>query len=248
MKTLFKLVFVLSTFLIFETLHGQIVTDRPDQTEASSTVGRGDLQLETGLLIGFSGDESSRQILAPTTLFRFGITEEIELRLLSQFETQKNTLTNVQGISDLEIGTKIQLLKKEDIYTEIAFLSHLILPTGTKELSNDEFGTINKLAISHSINENTGIGYNIGYNHFGTGDGDFTYSLALGVGVTEKVGVYIEPFGELVNLQDHNASFDAGVTYLLNDHLQFDFSFGTGLNHPMNYISFGLSWLAERVD
>ncbi len=44
-------------------------------------------------------------ILAPTTLLRYGITEGIELRLLSQFETIKLQDQLVQGISDLEIGT-----------------------------------------------------------------------------------------------------------------------------------------------
>ncbi len=43
---------VIFTFILFgEHLAAQeIVTDRPDQTEASSTVGNGNLQIETGLL------------------------------------------------------------------------------------------------------------------------------------------------------------------------------------------------------
>ena len=59
----------------FGQLNAQITTDRPDQTEASSTVGGGNLQLESGLLIGFDGEtqNSHRQILAPTNLFIYGI-------------------------------------------------------------------------------------------------------------------------------------------------------------------------------
>ena len=109
-------------------------------------------------------------------------------------------------------------------------------------LSNDKFGTINKLSISHSINDNIGLGYNVGYNYFGTGNGDLTYSIAMGIGITEKAAIYIEPYGDLVEFKDHEANFDAGVTYLLQDNFQLDFSFGTGINHPMNYISFGFSW------
>jgi len=29
---------------------------------------------------------------------------------------------------------------------------------------------------------------------------------------------------------------------LVKDNLQLDFSFGTGINHTMNYISLGFSW------
>lgn len=243
---------IILSLLFFGHLEAQIITDRPDQTESSSTVGNGDLQIESGILVGFEGDDgrSTRQLLAPTSLFRYGLTESIELRLLSQFETLKTSLTGVQGLSDIEIGTKIQLLKNENKNTEIAFLSHLVLPSGTKELTGDNFGTINKLSISHSVNDRVGVGYNVGYNYFGEDSGDLTYSLAIGVSVNDRVGVYIEPYGDVVNFEEHISNFDAGFTYLANANLQFDFSFGTGINHRMNYTSVGVSWLiiSDKTD
>lgn len=230
-------------------INAQIVTDRPDQTESSSTVGFGDLQIESGILVGYVGSETAsvRQILLPTNLLRYGLTKGVELRLLSQFETQKTGDVTVQGISDIEIGTKIQILKNENKNTEIALLSHLVAPTGTTELTSSKFGTVNKLCISHAIGNNLGIGYNLGYNYFGENNGDFTYSIALAAGVNEKVGVYIEPYGEVVDFNEFVLNFDAGFTYLANDNLQFDFSFGTGVNEKMNYISVGFSWLLEKA-
>jgi len=235
--------------MIFEQINAQIVTDRPDQTESSSTVGIGNLQIESGILVGYTGNEitSVRQILLPTNLLRYGLTQEIELRLLSQFETYKIGDTSIQGISDLEIGTKIQILQDENKNTEIAFLSHLIVPTGTLELTGDTFGTINKLSISHQLGNSLAFGYNLGYNYFGENSGDFTYSLALGTSVNEKVSIYIEPYGEVVDFKEFVLNFDAGITYLANDNLQFDFSFGTGVNERMNYISVGFSWLLEKI-
>ena len=243
-----KIIIAVLCFFIFGNLTAQIITDRPDQTESSSTVGNGNLQIESGVLIGFEGDaqNSNRQILAPTNLFRYGVSKTVEIRLLSQYEIRKNEFKNVDGISDLEIGTKIQILKNDQSTTEIAFLSHLIMPTGTIELSNDKFGTINKLSISHNAMENMAIGYNLGYNNYGTGKGDLTYSLALGFGVNDKVGIYIEPYGELVEFDEFVSNFDTGFTYLANENMQFDFSFGTGLNRRMNYISIGFSWLIEK--
>jgi len=105
-----------------------------------------------------------------------------------------------------------------------------------------KFGTINKLALSHKLNENIGIGYNLGYNYFGDGKGDLTYSLALGINITDKVAIYVEPYGEITELKKHLSSFDAGFTYLLRDNFQLDFSLATGINHTMNYISTGFSW------
>lgn len=239
-----RLFVMLILVLSIGQIEAQIITDRPDQTESSSTVGSGNLQIESGFLIGFEGDDqfSTRQILAPTTLLRYGITEGIELRLLNQFETIKLQDQLAQGISDIEIGTKIQIFKRDDAKSEIAFISHLLIPTGTKELTGGHFGTINKLAVSHELTENMSLGYNFGYNYLGAGKGDLTYSLVLGIGVNEKVGIYAEPFGEVVDLVDFILNCDAGITYLANDNLQFDFSFGTGINQRMNYISVGCCW------
>lgn len=243
------IILITTLFVTFYgSLYAQIVTDRPDQTESSQTVPKWALQLESGFLIAYhdNNQQTTRQILLPTNLFRFGIADWIELRLLNQFEMLKISDQQFEGISDLEIGTKIQLLKKKNLNTEIAFISHLVIPTGTKELTSDKYGTSNKLSISHMINKNIGIGYNAGYNYFGMGNGDLTYSLSFGIGINEKVGIYAEPFGEFTNMDVFIVNFDAGFTYLANENLQFDFSFGTGLNQRMNYISIGCSWLFKK--
>ncbi len=46
---------------------------------------------------------------------------------------------------------------------------------------------------------------------------------------------------------DFLQNFDAGVTYLAKDNLQFDLSFGTGINHRMNYISLGCCWKIGKL-
>lgn len=227
-------------------VYGQtIITDRPDQTESSSTIPKGSLQFETGFLLGSSNNDAikEQQILAPSILSRFGLTKTIELRLLTQFESIKNKNTDevYSGISDLEIGAKVQLFKKESSSTEIAILSHLIIPTAQKQLTNDNFGSISKLSISHQFSELIGVGYNVGYNYFGFGNGDLTYSFALGIGLTDTLGLYLEPYGEVLDFETHEASFDGGLTYLLQDNIQLDISFGTGINHTMKYIALGFS-------
>lgn len=242
-----KSMFLILLFTTSITSIGQqIITDRPDQTESSSTVPKGSLQIESGLLLGFSDKElsSERQFIGPSSLFRYGLTNALEVRIVNQFESIKYKSNNqeISGISDLEIGVKLQLFQSEGTNAEIAFLSHLVLPTGSNDLTNDKLGTINKLAFSHELNKKLGLGYNLGYNYFGTGKGDLTYSLVLGFKINEKTGIYLEPYGELVDIREHLANFDSGFTYLLNDNFQLDFSFGTGINHTMNYISTGFSW------
>jgi len=241
LSILFICLFLLNTFKVFSQ---NLVTDRPDQTESSVTIPAGSLQIETGFMLGYEEVDqiSVRSIVVPASLFRLGIAKSIELRISSQFENYKIEDESVEGIGDIEVGAKVQLLKNENINTEIAFLSHLVVPSGTNKLSNGHAGTVNKLAISHSINDHTGLGYNIGYNYFGQGNGDLTFSTVLGYSINEKTAVFIEPFGEIANFEELVLNADAGFTWLLKNNFQLDFSFGTGLNHKMNYLSLGFCW------
>lgn len=265
MKNLTLIVAILINSSVFAQ---QIITERPAQTVSSSTISKGGLQIESGFLLGMTepgeigGFEdfpsiSTRRVLAPTTLFRYGLTKRIEIRVLNQYEIISwkswGYYEKTFGFSDMEIGTKIQILKNENKNTEIAFLSHLIIPSGSTSFSNNNYASINKLSISHNLNDNIGLGYNFGYNYYEAADdyvqgkGDLTYSMALGIGISENAGVYVEHYGEFVDLTTkHVASIDMGFTYLLNDNFQLDFSFGTGINHIMNYISSGFSWHIGR--
>jgi len=96
------------------------------------------------------------------------------------------------------------------------------------------------------LSDGLNLGYNVGYNYFGKGNGNLSYSISLNSAVNDKVAVYIEPYGEWIEMEDLIVNIDAGFTYLANDNLQFDLSFGTGVNEKMNYISAGLSWLLQK--
>jgi hypothetical protein len=221
-----------------------IVTDRPDQTESSLTVPHKSFQIEAGVLFGDLNNKSQRLYLLPTTLFRYGLTRGIELRLGENLMSYKNesSLETRFGLSDLELGAKFQILKREDVNTEIAFLTHVVLPTGTDTLSLGKYGTINKLAISHELNSFASLGYNVGYDYLGYSKGILTYSLALGAAFNDKLGAYLEFYGQWRDFDNFLINFDIGITYLIQENLQLDFSYGLGLNQRMNYFAFGCSW------
>jgi hypothetical protein len=232
--------------LITEPVLPEITTDRPDQTESSTTVPLKSLQIECGTMIGnYNFNTSSEKLfLIPTTLLRYGLTKSIELRLVEQLISIKNEQSSEEhfGLSDLELGAKIQILKNPSINTEIAFISHLVIPTGAVSITNEYVGTVNKLSISHSITDFLDLGYNLGYNYFGHEKGYLTYSLAFGLGLTERMGTYVETYGEVTEFTDWISNFDSGITYLVRENMQLDFSFGLGLNQKMNYFSLGFSW------
>ncbi|MCF6366704.1 MAG: transporter [Bacteroidales bacterium] len=245
-----SLIFLITAVSI--NINAQIVTERPTQSESSSVLPKGSFQIETGIVRQISGNDLYPviNVTSPITLFRFGLTKRVELRLLSQYRKDiydypYYSSSKTVGFSDIEVGTKIQIFKKENAKTEIAFETHLSVPTGSALYTNGTYATINKIAVSHVLTDKLGLGYNIGYIYNGNGESSMLYSIGLGYNVNNKFGFFIEPYGNLAEFSTHTASINSGIFFLLKKNFQVDFSLGTGINHPMNFVAMGLAWLID---
>ena len=58
------------------------------------------------------------------------------------------------------------------------------------------------MIFSHTLSDKTGLGYNLGYDYFGNGKGNLTYTLAIGTSLTEKLSFFMEPYGELIEFNN----------------------------------------------
>ncbi len=249
----FGCLFLLSGISMYAQ-HNNIITDRPDQTEASSTIPPGYFQVEAGTLFMHEQQSTSletRTAALPNALFRIGIVRHFELRAVVQPQLIRTYLNDELlsrdfGMADLQAGFKVQFCEAKGRAPEIGFLSHLVIPTGTESYNNFAYGLINKLAFTHFLSSKHSLAYNIGYDYFGTGNGDLFYSLAWSISLGERTKLYAEPYGQLLNLQDWVVNADAGFTYLLMHNVQLDYSFGVGINNLMNYQSFGISFRLPR--
>lgn len=261
---------VLFILLILFTIHSvaqktpigenQIITDRPDQTESPNAVDVGIIQIETGLL--FERSQFSRSISVhrnayPTSLFRIGLMNRLELRIVNEVVSYKtvNNLTNkeinrLNGTENMQVGLKYQF-SQSDQKTIVGVMAHAILPTGSKGISNDRYGVFSRINISHEISDNKSISANFGYNNYDLdfndnglvkyADGELSYTLVYGVGLSNRVGLYLESFGEYIEFRNWENKMDAGMTYLVSNNIQLDYSYGWGINLVMNYHSVGIS-------
>ena len=91
-----------------------MITDRPDITESASTINPGWLQIETGFLLlqdKFVNENGINDVSIynlASTLFRFGLSESVELRAAGSYQIF-NSENNIEksefsGISDLMVG------------------------------------------------------------------------------------------------------------------------------------------------
>ncbi len=236
----FLKIFVGFLFCVFaHNLSAQeILTDRPDQTETASAVSKGLFQIESGYSLNKIPEETSLTLFS--NLYRYGIGSGIELRLAHEvifYKVRSENETKLQ-FSDIEIGGKYGFTLSG---IDVALLSHLVLPSRSED-DDSKVGVITKLAFSRDLSESVGFGCNFGYDYLGKGKGDYTFSAALGFSLTESIGFYTEIYGGFLERSKSDIYYDNGFTYLIKENLQFDFSFGTGLTEPSNFVAVGLSW------
>lgn len=277
-KNAFVFILVLSSIGVF----AQIETDRPDFTESPNVVPKGALQIETGFMVehntelvtypfpGTATEERTfRNTTLNTSLFRFGLFENLELRF--NYVLQSSKLHNyeiieqgqvwpsptelpdsaydpLRGFSTSFIGFKINLYR--NVKVSIGFLGHLYIP----ELASGDFANANEqkiapeflIPLTYDITDRFGIAVQYGLTWDGfTPNPTTSYTLALGYGITDKLSAYVEPYGFLTNNGDELHLVNGGFTYLINNDFQVDLTGGFGLNEaaPDNFINCGASFL-----
>ncbi len=247
MKQLLTLAFLLG--LSSTILNAQIITDRPDATESSATVPQLAFQIETGM-----GVTVNEAVVAPTlntTLLRFGLIDQLELRVIAGVDRYRfrDFDFSETGFGDMQVGLKGEIFQGERF--KIAALSHVILPTGADFNTLDAIGTTSRLCLAFSFSDRVSAGVNLGHDYLGKGFFDdpihgFAYTASVAFSLTDKWGYYTEIYGNRFNDGgDWSAIYDHGVTYLVNDNLQLDATMGIGITKQYTFYNVGVSWLFD---
>jgi len=234
-----------------------LVTDRPDATEASSVVGKGTLQIETG---GFyesfeKGGVKLESYTYNTALVRYGILDNLELRLGWDFtegiaKVQGNRLDNVtSGFSPLLLGVKVAITEEKGLLPEIALIGHIFpVFTASQDYRPETTGIDFRFSLSHTLSENSSLAYNIG-GQWGNDSPEASaiYTLAYGYSITDKFGAYAELYGDLPEDSSANHYWDAGITYLVSNDLQLDSYIGTSITEGQDILlGIGLSYRMRK--
>ena len=217
-------------FLGYSAISQTIATDRPSAlTENSTSLYKNGIQLESGFLIQLDSGET-QPISAPNLLLRYGLTEKTELRLMNDVLVDEEKVE----LGVWTIGAKIQLYKSDKVNLSV-------LPSIQISSVYDDIGSLSEQPINvkvignYVLSKANSVGYTIGYTF---NNNEIGYSLFLGHNFSEKISTFIELYGF-----NDQLNIDAGLAYLIQDKLQFDAYFGTGLNNKMVFASVGLSYL-----
>jgi len=256
-----KIYFAKALFLIgvFQGLAQQaetpeMITDRPDATESPQVVPKKTLQVETGGFYTSFEDDSNfeTEVLGyNTTLLRYGILDNLELRLGWNFEEIRfsqdgNQFDNVaSGFSPLLAGVKVAIAQEKGLLPEIGLIGHLFFPfTAGNDFRPESTAVDFRFAFAHTLSEKSSLSYNIGAELGGdTPELAYIYTLSYGFSITDEWGVYAEVYGDFPEDSSANHLWDAGLTYLVRNNVQLDATVGTSFTDGQDIlVSAGISF------
>lgn len=245
MKTKILYLLLITSTSIYSQNIEPIQADRPDQTETPSIVPKGMFQVETGFTFQ-KNDAFSKSLSLPSTLWKYGVNENFELRLISEFLSEEINEEKITGFTPIYVGFKVKLVDEKGIIPKTSFIGHISLPNmASTEFKTDYFAPEFRFVMQHTLSEKISFSYNLGAEWDGfSAEPTFLYTSATGYTITKKLGSYIELFGFIPQNQKSNHSFDGGITYLINHNFMLDLSSGIGIskNAPKNYFAFGFSF------
>lgn len=231
-----------------------LVTDRPDFTEASSTVGRGVLQLEMGYTFT-TDDEGPGRTDAhsyPELLARYGIFRDwLEFRIAYSAVSEDALGVQTTGSQDLYLGAKIGLTAQCGCLPEMSLIPQMFVPTGSSAFTNDEVLPGVNWLYSWDLTDSLSFAGSTQFNRtIDEGSGDeytqWAQSLTVGTSLTDTVGAYTEWFAFFPDDADTDPVqhfLNGGFTKLFGNNVQWDIRAGLGLNEAADdfFVGTGLS-------
>lgn len=250
-RLIFFILFLAASTPLFAQELPSIEADRPDQTESAFTVPRGFFQIESGFHYenyGKGGDI----LFHPSVLWKFGLTNRFELRLVTELVTEKIEDGSTSGVLPVAAGFKFSLLQEQGVIPQTAVMGHLTSPKGGSE----PFHLLQpapsfRFNMQHSLSDRAGLGYNLGAEWDGYNKSPvYIYTLATDISLGKRSGLFVELYGFFPRKAKAEHCFSGGFTWLVNNNLLFDIAGSGGLtsgSHKFG-VTAGVSWRFNTRD
>lgn len=250
----FILSFLISSSLLFAQDDDVISPERPGFTNPASVVSPKQFQIESGFYFEsdkIKGSDIKTNIyLYPTTLLRYGIIKNVELRLQvdvagTSTSSELGSGPALSGLNPVIIGTKIYLFPQKKARPETALTFSLTLPyIGKKEFVPDYPAPGIGLNFQNELTSKVTIGYSLGmqWNGFDANPKSFI-TFSPGYNFTKKIAAFVEMYSYYSKGQIPDFRCDAGVTYTPLKNLQLDVFGGPGIAGELTnyFISAGIA-------
>ncbi|MFC5550404.1 transporter [Massilia aerilata] len=236
-----------------------ISTDRPNVAESSQVIGKGRVQLETGLQWDRRRDETLHErTLTTPSLLRIGLSDSTELRIetdgrsvIHDADPASGLHTVTAGYADTALGLKWHLQDQQDNAPSLGVLLHADLPSGSRALRGHGVRPSLRLSAEWELANGLSLGLMpgvaLGSDDDGARYGYGILAAAMGKEFSERLHGFVELAAPQIAPASHGGTqvlADTGLTYLISKDVQADAMVVRGLNRrtPELSLAFGLSF------
>ena len=239
---------VIMCLVTTDALADAIQPDRPGLATGTYTVNPGQMIIETGIQTDFRRDGARQSAWSiPQFTARGGITDKLEWDIIwnGAALTDANGEPSDWSITDVQIGGKYSLYESDSF--NISALGLLSVPVGNEPSTFDSYDPLIGLLWDASLSDQVSLFGVIQASTFESDNGrahDVQVALGATFSHSEHLATFVEYFAAKPYADEPtNEIIDAGVTYLLNDDIQLDFSAGVALNSATDhFIGAGIAW------
>lgn len=248
-----KLPFLLALVLLCGLCQAQeelptLSADRPGFTWGTEVMHHHKLSWENG--IGYESETNGPHTATlNTTIVRYGIFENVELRVGSSFLMWNDGLAEEPtfGMAPLTFGTKIKVYDGTDLLPSIGLLAEFQSPRlGSKDLLPSHLAPSLYLLFENDINDWFYLCYNVGEEWDGDSAVPTTFlSLCLGFSLTESLGTYVETVNYFHPEDGNQYLTEFGLTWMVSRRVQLDIAADLDFQNFGKYyaISGGVAWM-----
>jgi hypothetical protein len=203
------------------------------------------MQIESGFLWE-NVDAQARNYSYPSVLWKIGLNDRFETRIISEYVSVKDNAETVAGLNPVTLGFKVNFCQEKGILPTTSFIGHMTTSNlGSKEFHTSYSAPKFRFTMQHTLSETFSLAYNLGAEWDGENPGQsYIYTLTSGISLGEKLSCYVELFGNAPAHSKPVHRCDGGFTYLFNNDFIVDLSGGLGLtdNSSDYYLAFGVSY------
>ena len=239
-----------------------IEADRPDFTEASTTVGKGRTQLEVGYTRSRDRNGGATDAATfPEALLRVGLFADwFEFRLGQTLSSSRTADAGeaiiVRGAEDLYVGAKFAVSQQSRLRPEAVVLLQSTLPTGHRDFrARGALPGVNLLygwdVVPGALAVGGSTQVNASENVGGSRYAEFAQAVTVGYDFTERLGAYGEVFS-IVPTGRNSTGLPAthyangGLRFRITPNLQYDVRVGAGLNRAADDFFVGVGLAVRR--
>jgi hypothetical protein len=218
-----------------------IEADRPDFTESPETVIPGSIQAEAGYT--YHRKESGTNQSIGELLVRVPAGTRAEVRVgFNSYAIEHDAGLVRRGFEDIEIGTKVRLIEREERspVPNVSILLLSTLPTGHRGIGSRAMQPTAKLALGWQLSKQWSLQSNADYSYAiedGTRFSQWAGSASLGTENTPRVETFLEWFGTSpASLGGKRADYlNTGAAMKFGGLLRLDARIGTNIRTTRDY-------------